>query len=113
MPGGGGFYIVAPVGRSGIAFLGDPDHFVSLGRKRIVGVTDGGLLEAAISFAEGETARTVHGYAPEPPIATAVKGAAGAVEYDASTQRFRVEVSPGPDRIAVIDLKPGRAGSVN
>src|SRR6185369_6112816 len=39
------YYIVAPVGPSGIAFLGDAGHYVSLGKKRITSVKDDGAVE--------------------------------------------------------------------
>jgi ubiquinol-cytochrome c reductase iron-sulfur subunit len=40
-----GYYIVAPVGPSGIAFLGDAGQFVSLGRKRIASLKDDGAVD--------------------------------------------------------------------
>jgi hypothetical protein len=98
------FLILVPVGSSGIAFLGDAEHFVSLGKKRITRLSDSGTLEVAIAFAEGETARTLHGYAPAPPRASALKGASGPVDYDSSKKLFQVQVSPDADRTAVIQI---------
>jgi hypothetical protein len=98
------FFVLVPVGSSGIAFLGDAGHFVSLGKKRITQLSDAGRLEAAIAFAEGETARTLQGYAPAAPRARALRGAVGAVNYDPSNGLFQVQVSPDTDRTAVVEI---------
>jgi hypothetical protein len=108
MMNGHAYYIVVPVGGSGIGFLGDAGQFVSLGKKRITQVTDDGILEATIAFADGEPSRTFHGYSPSPPTVTAVEGAVMAVTYDPSRQLFSVEVSPGVDGSAVLDITQQR-----
>jgi hypothetical protein len=90
------FYIVAPVGRSGIAFLGDKDKFVSTGRQRIASLQDepGGLTVKVI-FAAPEKSVTLHGYAATAPEVTVQSGRAGPVEYDEASRHFSVEISPG------------------
>ena len=100
------YYIVVPIGPSGIGFLGDAEQFVSLGRKRIADVADDGTLEATIAFADGESSRTLHGYSPSEPNVRAVKGAVDSATYDPSTQLFTVVVSPGADGSAIIDINP-------
>jgi hypothetical protein len=101
---GGSYYIVAPVGPSGIAFLGDTGKFVSLGRKRIAQLTDDGSVKATVAFADGEQAVTLHGYAEKPPRVEASEGSAGPLFYDSSSQRFNFTVSAGPGRVASILL---------
>jgi hypothetical protein len=103
---GRAYYIVAPIGLSGVAFLGDAEQFVSLGRKRIAALTDDGTLEATIAFADGEPSRTLHGYSPSEPNITATNGAIDSVTYDPSTQLFTVVVSPGADSSAIVDIRP-------
>ncbi len=88
------YYIVAPVGPSGIAFLGDAGHFVSLGKKRVPQLRDGGAVEAIISFAAGESSRMLFGYSPSAPIVTAASGGADVPSYDEQTHLFRVTVTP-------------------
>ena len=46
--------IVAPVGPSGIAFLGDAARFVSLGRTRIPEVSDDSVLRASVDLVGGD-----------------------------------------------------------
>ena len=57
-------------------------------------MSDGGAVEAAISFASGESSRTLFGYSPSMPVVTAVSGAADEPSYDEQTQQFRVTVTP-------------------
>jgi hypothetical protein len=89
------FYVVAPVGRSGIAFLGDRDKFVSTGRQRIISLRDEpGRLTIGIVFAKIEESVILHGYAVSAPEVVAQSGEAGAVQYDPATQHFTVELKP-------------------
>ena len=102
--GSGSYYIVAPIGLSGIGFLGDTGKFVSLGKKRITQLADTGNVQATIAFANGETALTITGYSPTTPIITATDGTVGAVNYNSATQLFSVVLSPGADGFATISV---------
>ncbi len=89
------FYVVAPVGRSGIAFLGDRDKFVSTGRQRIASLRDeSGRLTVGVIFAKSEESVTLHGYALRAPKVAVRSGAAGPVQYDPATRQFTVELKP-------------------
>jgi Carbohydrate binding module (family 6) len=101
----GSYYVVVPVGRSGIAFLGDAGKFVSLGHKRIthLGEQDGAV-HATVAFADGEGPVTLHGYSASPPSASAGGGSAGPVTYDPGTRLFEVTVSPGANRQATVTI---------
>ncbi len=100
----GSYYVIAPVGRSGIAFLGDAGKFVSVGAQRIAQLTDNGAVRATVAFAPGEGAVTLHGYAPTAPTATARNGAVGPVSYDPATHLFSVPVSAGHNGSTMITL---------
>jgi hypothetical protein len=94
---GTAYYEVAPVGKSGLAFFGDADKFVSNGRQRIALLKDArGKLTATITFAAGEKSVRVFGYASKVPKITARSGAVGDSSFDAQTGRFSVEVTPAP-----------------
>ena len=88
------YYVVAPVGPSGIAVLGDAGAFVSLGRARISQLRDDGTVQVGVEFAAGEQAVVLHGYAPSAPAATAVGGGLDPLDYDAASQRFSLTVHP-------------------
>ncbi len=98
------YYIVVPIGPSGIAFLGDAGKFVSLGQKRIPQLTDTGQVQATVTFARGETSLTLHGYAPSTPKVTASKGTAGTVTYNSATHLFTFVVSPDTNGSAMITM---------
>ncbi|MEQ0565184.1 hypothetical protein ABJI51_39425 [Amycolatopsis sp. NEAU-NG30] len=100
----GSYYVVAPVGQSGIAFLGDTGKFASLGSKRISQLSDNGSVHATVAFAASEQTVTLRGYAPAAPKVTATDGTAGAVRYDAGTHLFSVDVTPGASRNAVVTI---------
>ncbi|WP_394843000.1 hypothetical protein LZC95_38810 [Pendulispora brunnea] len=87
------YYIVVPVGPSGIALVGDAGKYVSLGKKRVTRVSDDGVLAVDLVFAPGEGPVTLRGYAPAPPTAVASVGAVGPVTWDAASKSFSVTVS--------------------
>lgn len=89
------FYVVAPVGGSGIAFLGDRDKFVSTGRQRITSLRDeSGRLTVGVVFAKSEESVTLHGYALRAPKVSVQSGVAGAVQFDPATGHFTLELRP-------------------
>ncbi|SEN93543.1 CBM35 domain-containing protein [Actinacidiphila rubida] len=104
--GSGTYWIVAPVGPSGIAFLGDADKFVPHGDKRVEHLSDDGMVHATIAFAAGEGPVTLHGYAPRKPAVTATTGSAGAVAYDSSAKLFTFRVTAGEGDRAAVTLTP-------
>jgi hypothetical protein len=91
-------YEIASLERSGIAFFGDVNKFVSNGVKRIAVLDDKpeGVV-ATVTFAVGEKSVRLFGYASRAPRVCALRGAASAANYDATTGRFEVDVSPAPE----------------
>src|ERR1700680_3406420 len=71
---GGSYYIVAPIGPSGIAFLGDAGKFVSCGKKRIDILKDDGSLNITVQFAREEREVVLHLYSPVRPYLPGVSG---------------------------------------
>jgi hypothetical protein len=102
--GSGSYYVVVPIGQSGISFLGDAGKFVSLGKKRITQVTDNGTVQATITFASGETSLTMQGYSPTTPIIAAGDGSVGSVNYNSASGLFSFAVSPGADGSATVTM---------
>ena len=84
----GSYFVVAPVGPSGIALIGDRDKFASLGRKRISQLTDDGQLRAIVEFAPSEDSVSLIGYAASQPVVTVSGGSAQDEQFDG--QRFTV-----------------------
>ncbi|HLG95005.1 MAG TPA: hypothetical protein VKX49_01705 [Bryobacteraceae bacterium] len=100
----GSYYIVAPVGPSGIAFLGDSGKFVSSGKKRIEQLSDDGAVHVVVRFAPREKRVVLHFYSVAEPVAIASEGHAGRAIPEAQ-HRYTVDVSPGPSGTAVLDLR--------
>lgn len=100
------FYVVAPVGKSGIAFLGDKDKFVGTGKQRIASLHDeAGKLTVGVVFAADEKSVVLHGYAKSAPKATVLAGEDDDVQYDSVTGHFTVEIKP--DIKAPVDKSSG------
>jgi hypothetical protein len=88
------FYVVSPVSKSGIAFLGDCGKFVSNGRQRIAALQDEpGQVTLKVLFAEAENSVVLHGYSAPLPKVSAQAGKVSAIRYEADTQHFEFEVS--------------------
>jgi len=107
MPGnnaGGSYFVVVPVGPSGIAFLGDTNKFVTLGKKRISAMVDAGVLKVTASFAVGETNLTLTGYAPSAPYIGALNGTFGVMNYDSATHLFSINLAPDGSNTATLAL---------
>jgi hypothetical protein len=99
-----GYFVVVPLGKSGIAFIGDAGQFVTLGKQRIPEVSDDGSVEVSIAFARGEGPRTLIGYSPTLPKVKASDGSAAPPSYNSGTHLFRVEVSAGADAMALVRI---------
>ncbi|MDQ3811660.1 MAG: hypothetical protein M3336_15370, partial [Chloroflexota bacterium] len=104
VPTEGALYVVAPVGPSGIAMLGDRDMFASLGRKRIPRLQDDGAVRVRVDFAAAENAVLLHGYAPEQPEAWTAGGEELWVDYDVARGRFSARVTR-PDQAHEVDVE--------
>ncbi|MFE9601350.1 CBM35 domain-containing protein [Streptomyces hokutonensis] len=102
----GTYWVVAPIGASGIAFLGDAGKFVAHGDKRIEHLSDDGSVHATVGFAVGEQPVTLHGHAPRKPTASATTGGVGPVGYNESTGLFTVTATAAANNRAVITLTP-------
>jgi len=101
---GGSYFIVSPIGPSGLAFIGDMNKFVTAGKKRILALVDSGSLQITITFAAGESNVTLLGYAPTyAPQVTVSNGSAGPV-YINGNHQFTVSVSPDGSGTAAIVL---------
>jgi hypothetical protein len=99
------YVIAAPIGRSGMALLGDLDQFVPMGRKRIAEYSDDGRMHMKVAFAAGETERKIQGYGEIAPVVVVEEGSAGAVKWDAATHRFSIMVRPGASGTATLVLR--------
>jgi hypothetical protein len=90
------YWIVTPVGPSGMALLGDTGQFVTFGKKRVRSVSDDGAIHVTVAFASSETSRQIEGFSPGAPRVSATNGLISQAAYNRSTHRFSFTVAPGP-----------------
>jgi hypothetical protein len=97
----GSYYLVAPVGPSGIAFLGDLAKFVSCGKKRIEQLSDDGTLRVSVRFAPEEKFVALHFYSISEPKVSAQSGTVGSLTNHGNNL-YRVVVHPDANGAAAI-----------
>jgi hypothetical protein len=104
----GSYYLVAPIGPSGIAFLGDSGKFVSCGKKRIEQLSDNGTLRVLVRFAPGEAFVALHLYSATEPTASADSGTVGSL-HKYRENLFRVVVHPDANGTAALTFQGAAA----
>lgn len=99
------YVILVPVNQEGLAFLGETEKIVPLGKQRIAAIADHqGTLTATIQFAPGEDTVTVFGYASHAPKLTAPKGKLKSSSYDSTTKVYQAQVAPGESQEAILRI---------
>jgi len=90
------FVIIAPIGPSGIAFLGDEDKIASTGKQRIADLHESAeSIDVTVLGAPNEVV-TLHGFADVAPACFIADGKPLPVQYDAPTKHFTVTVHMPP-----------------
>jgi hypothetical protein len=102
---GGAYWIVVPVGRSGVGFLGDADRFVSNGRSRVVRIRDKGALTAQIALSGGESRLRLHGFSLARPDVRATEGTIESLAYDPQSRLFHFDLVAQPGTSPVVTLR--------
>jgi hypothetical protein len=115
VPDEGAYWVVVPVGRSGVGFLGDTDKFVSNGKARVATLRDAKALSARILFTSGEKRLRLSGFALTPPRLRARNGMIDNLVYDQQTRLFHFDliaksgVSRRVTLVLTADTKLGRS----
>ncbi len=100
------YYVLAPAGPSGIAFLGDRNMFVSCGKNRISSITNtSNSVNAAVLFAPHDGPARLHGYSPVPVTVTPGSGAQMSdYSYRAADGYFSFNLYPTPAPTSVVEV---------
>jgi hypothetical protein len=85
VPDNGVYWIVVPVGASGMGFLGDAGKFVSNGRNRIAHILDTGTLTARVVFSAGERRLHLYGFSRVQPAIQTTGAKVENLAYDSHT----------------------------
>jgi hypothetical protein len=110
-PEDGTYWIVVPVGPSGVGFLGDADKLVSNGRKRIAQIADSGTLTARIVLSAGESRLRLHGFSLTRPEVRAVGATIENLTYDSQMQHFHLDLVARPGSSPVVTFKASKNGA--
>lgn len=102
LPRGYRYYLLASIGKSGMALVGDSGKFVSAGRARLRDMRDDGRISATVQFAAGEESVALHGFAPTTPQFFVSSGSLLDTAYDPATGRFWAIVGPDSSLTAQI-----------
>ena len=99
------YYLIAPVTKAGIAFLGDEGKIAATGKKRVEDIrVQGDKMIVTVLFAAGESGVTLQGYAARP-----VSSDQGTVSQDPATHLFTVRVpAPGQGGKLTVTLTASR-----
>ena len=100
----GSYYLVAPIGPSGIAFLGDSGKFVSCGKKRIEQLSDNGTLRVLVRFAPDEKFVALRLYSPTQPSVSAESGAVGSLSNH-GPDHYHVVAHPDSNGAAILNFQ--------
>ena len=104
-PPDGAYWIVVPVGPSGVGFLGDTGKFVSNGKKRVARLSDTGILTARIVFASGESRLRLRGFSLARPQVRAARARIEGLIYDPHTRLFEFDLFATAKRSALVTIR--------
>lgn len=89
------YHLVSPVGRSGIALLGDLSKIVPTGKQRIAAVSDTAAdMKVTVEFAKGESAVTIQVACTAMPAVRSLAGDARLTAVPGSKSRYAIELHP-------------------
>lgn len=99
----GSYFVIAPVGASGIALLGDLSRFVSASKQRVTSIADDGQITATLEMLPGESV-TLSMYAAAAPVISASGATVDAPSFNSATGLYSVNVTAGGSAEATIRI---------
>lgn len=89
----GSYYVIAPIGPSGMAFLGDLTKYVPASRQRVETLSDDGQITATLNFKSGGETVPISVFASAAPVVSADHATVSAPAYDSATGLYRMMVT--------------------
>jgi hypothetical protein len=108
VPDDGAYWIIVPVGASGVGFLGEEGKLPN-GKQRVVSLRDSGTLTARIVFAQGEKRLLIGGFALARPQLQVRRGAIENLAYDPHSRLFHFDLAAKPGALPLVAMR-ARAG---
>jgi hypothetical protein len=103
----GEYFVIAPVGPSGIAFLGDLSRFVTASKQRVTSFSDDGQITAALQFMPGESV-TFAMWAETAPRVSEIGATVSAPLLELPAGLYRATVTAGASGEATMQIAPGQ-----
>ena len=103
----GSYYVMAPIGASGMAFVGDVTKFVPASRQRVMSLSDDGQITAALAFKSGGETVPISIFATAAPVVSADQATVSTPVYDSATGLYRVMVT-SESAAATLHIAAGR-----
>jgi hypothetical protein len=104
----GSYFVIAPVGQSGMAFLGDLSKFVPASQQRVPSLSDNGQITAILQFNPPETV-LISILAASMPVVAADGATVSAPTFDSTTGLYQVRVASGENKQATIRINSAPA----
>jgi hypothetical protein len=99
------YWIMTPVGESGMSLIGDTNLFVTRGRNRIAAVSDQQKqINTTVLLAAGEQTITLSVYAPAKPDVQVKNGTCQSVTYDAGTGIAEAKIAADADQGGQVEV---------
>lgn len=102
----GSYFVIAPIGPSGMAFLGDLSKFVPASQQRVPSLSDNGAINATLQFLPGETV-PISVFAASAPVISANGATVSPPVFDSNTGLYRVSVASG-NKQATLQILTGQ-----
>ena len=97
----GSYFVIAPVGQSRIAFLGDLSKFVPASKQRVSSLSDTGQISATLHLRPAET-MPIWFFASSTPTVSADHATVSAPRFDSTTGLYQVVVASNQNERATI-----------
>jgi hypothetical protein len=104
----GSYFVIASIGPSKMAFVGDLSKFVPASKQRVRSLTDNGQITATLQFNAGEKV-TISFFASSTPVVSADGATVSAPAFDSTTGLYHVTLAPGQGEQATIRIAAGPA----
>ena len=105
VPDDGAYWIVVPVGPSGVGWLGDSGKFVSNGRNCVARILDTGALTARVVFSAGERRLRLYGFSLAQPKVRAAGATIAERGDDFPTGLFHFDLVARPGTSPVVTVR--------
>jgi hypothetical protein len=105
IPDDGAYWIVVPVGPSGVGFLGDIGKFVSNGRNRVARIVDNGSITVRVVFSAGESRLRFFGFSLSQPQVRAAEATIVDLAYDPQTRLFYFDLIARPGTSPAVTMR--------